>query len=243
MEEEIDDHLDDHLDKDRVGTKKKGVFTTANWKKIDAQRLMSVGIYLEDSAHQYGPKNYFPLVVSPGEIKVFAEADSAQEILHKTALYQYEGLKRTLERIVLISTAGELADFREGKSRTVNVIAVSGTDDECPDGYCGTLKEILYLDPTAGDIDTYYVDVKPWDKDKALEDKQGLLNDYVKELNYGSGAKITTVETDKKISTKTESFATEKITHKLRLNDGSIQDVPVVVFTHRPTYSYEVQYE
>lgn len=234
-----DKEINDNLDKGRVGTKDKGVFTTGNWKKIDSGGLISVGIYLEDSKHEHGTKDYFPLAVSPQNIKVFEDPQDPQQ---KSAVYQYAGLKRTLSSVVLIPNAVELSKFNEGKSRAVSVIAVKGTDKCDGENYCGTLKEILYIEPSAGEIDTYYVEVKPGDKDKTLQDKQGLLMDSDKEMNYGSGAKLTVTETDKKISTITESSATQTITHKVRLNDGSVVEVPVI-FKPKQTYNYEVKHE
>ena len=235
------EEINDNLDKDRVGTKDKGVFTTGDWRKIDSGALIYVGIYLEDSKHEHGTKDYFPLAVSPQDIRVFEDPQDPQQ---KSAVYQYAGLKRTLSSVVLIPNAAELSKFNEGKSRGVSVIAVKGNLNKCDDdNYCGTLKEILYIEPSAGQIDTYYVDVKPWDKDKTLQDKQGLLMDSDKEMNYGSGAKLTVTQTDKKISTITESSATQTITHKVRLNDGSVVEVPVIFKPKKQTYNYEVKHE
>jgi len=237
-----DKEINDNLDKGRVGTKEKGVFTTGDWKKVDVGSLPPIpylGIYLEDSKHEHGTKDYFPLAVSPQNIKVFEDPQDPQQ---KYAVYQYAGLKRTLSSVVLIPNDTEYIKFKEGKSRAVSVIAVKGTHKCDDDNYCGTLKDIIYIEPSAGEIDTYYVEVKPGDKDKTLQDKQGLLMDSDKEMNYGSGAKITVTQTNKKISTITESSATQKITHKIRLNDKSIQNVPVT-FTPNQTYNYEVQHE
>lgn len=232
-----DEEIKDNLDKDSVGTKAKGVFTTSHWASEFFTGGLKLGIYLEDSKHQHGTKDYFPLVVSPQDIKVFEDPQDPQQ---KYAVYQYAGLKRTLASAVLIHS-GEEGDFREGKLRAVNIIAVRGTDP-CSDNYCGTLMQILYIEPRAGEIDTYYVDVKPWDKDKALQNKQGLLMDSEKKLDYRGGAKLLVKETGKEISTGTESSATQKITHKIRLNSGEVVKVPVT-FTPNQTYNYKVDYE
>ena len=240
-----DDEINDSIADRGVDpqAKQKGIFTTGYWKKIDVGSFPSLpylGIYLEDSKHEHGTKDYFPLAVRPQDIKVFQDEQDPQQ---KSAVYQYAGLKRTLSSVVLIPNDAELEKFNQGKSRPVSIMAVKGTaGNDCLDNFCGTLKEILYLDSSAGQIDASYVEVKPWDKDKTLQDKQGILMDYEKKLDYGSGAEITVTETDKDISTITESSATQTITHKIRLNDKSIQEVPVTFYPN-PIGAYEVTYE
>lgn len=235
-----DAEINDNLDKNRVATKAKGAFVTGAWNRIDVIDLIYVGIYLENSDHKYGPKDYDPLVVDPANIKVFEDPQDPQQ---KSAVYQYDGLKRTLSSGVLILDEWELLKFYSGKSIPVNIIAVRGAyGNDCDDDshYCGTLQQMLYIDSTIGAINTYYVDVKPWDQDKTLQNKQGLLMDSDKEMNYGNGANLTVAQTGGTISTRTESSATQTITHKIRLNNNSIQDVSVI-FKPNQTYKYEVK--
>lgn len=242
-----DNEINDTFERDRVATQEKGVFRTGNWMWIGGvENLRYIGTYLENSERKLGPKDYFPLTVRPQDIKVFADPQNPQQ---KSAVFQYAGLKRTLINAVLISDEATENKFRYGtlsgaESRGVNIISVKGTyGNNCDtDNYCGTLTEILSIEPRLGEIDTYYVDVKPWDKDKALKNKQGLLMDSEKRLAHGSGTKIMTRETDKGISTRTESSATQTITHKIRLNNGTVVEVPVV-FRPNQNYNYEVKYE
>jgi len=209
-------------------------------------------VYSADPDHLHGTKGYFPLAVKPEDIKVYEDEKgegSAQERPGKSAVYQYAGLKRTLSSAVLIPNDAELEKFLNGESIPVSIIAVGGErGNDCDDHYCGTLKEILYIDSSAGLIDTSHLEVEPWHTEKGLKDKQGLLMDYKKELDYGSGATITVRETKGGISTTTESSAKQTITRYIRLNqrDDSGENVVVevpVTFSPNQTYNYEVPYE
>ncbi len=226
---EVNDNIDNVLLQD------KGVFTTAGYGDLSCAG-MTFGIYLDNPGYIFGSREYYMILknANENEIKVFEYQD-----LQKYAVYKDDnGLIRTLSAVNLHPDDPRYTRYRQLQ---VNIFAVDGTNCDS-DGYCGGLSRIRYLDPTTGDIDTYYTEVTPWDKDKTLKDKQGILMDSDKEMNYGSGAKITVTETDKKISTITESEATQKITHKIRLNNGTVVDVPVV-FKPNQTYNYEVQHE
>lgn len=219
-------------------------FSTAGFGRVyDVSSLMAIGIYADNSG---GTTDYVRLTIDPKDVKVFQDAEDPQQ---KYAYYISNGLKRTLGSVFLIRSIQDSVDFTLGKLRSVSIIAVAGegvngggTDDCDGDNYCGTLKQILYIDPTKGEVDTYYTDVKPWDKDKTLAQKQGLLTDYEKKLDYGSGAKITTTETNTGIFTKTESAATQTVTHKIRLNNGTVIDVPKTFFPNQ-AYNYTVTHE
>lgn len=235
-----DSEINDNLDKNRVGTQAKGVFTTAGWERVpDIQGYSSIGVYLEDSKHEYGTREYYPLEINPQDIKVFEDPSDPQQ---KSAAYQFAGLRRTLSSAVLIRNADELNKFRNGESRPVSIIAVKGDKgNECDkDNYCGKLTEILIIKLQLGEIDSYYVDVRPWDKDKSLSTKQGLLLGSEKKLEHGSGTKMTVTGTAEGISTKTESAATQEVIHNIRLNNGKVVAIPVK-FKPVETYNYEVR--
>jgi len=231
--------------------KEKGTFTTGDYKRITDLSSLSLGVYLPDPDHIHGTKSYFPLQLplKAEDIKVFEEeGEGSAQKRGKYAVYQYAGLKRTLSSAVLIHNDAELEKYQEGELIPVSIIAVRGTrGDDCDDLYCGTLKEILYIDSSAGLIDTSHLEVMPWDTEKALGEKQGLLMDYKKELDYGSGAKITVRETKGGISTTTESSAKQTIIRKIRLNqpdDTGKKEVEVpVTFSSNQIGTYGVTYE
>ncbi len=238
--------INDNLDKSGIGTEQKGVFTSANYNwRTDVQSLYYIGTYIENSNHTTGQKEYVPVLLNPRQdIKVFADP---QDLQQKYAAYRVgNGLTRTLSNAVLISSDAEKEAFLSGKGRGVDIIAVKGdpNKEDCPNNECGVLTQILYIDSRLGKIDPYYTDVKPWDKDKTLKDRQGLLiTDYTKKMDYGaSGAKITTTETNTGISTSTESSASQTITHKIKLNDGTVREVPVTFNPNLP-YNYKVSHE
>jgi hypothetical protein len=222
--------------------------------------LLRLGTYIDDTDHEYGSRDYYPVELRARDIKVFEDPNDPQ---NKTAIFMFNGLKRTLTNVVLISDWPTLIRFRSytlsgAELRGVSILAVKGDLPCDSEGYCGTLTEILSTEPRLGELDTYYVDVKPWDNDKALQDKQGLLTNYRKEVNYGArGASISITETPEQLSTVTTSDATQTVTHKIRINrpvnpatDGLIastdgRDVADVPVTFKPVedYNYQVNHE
>jgi hypothetical protein len=210
------------------------------------------------------------------DIKVFEDAQDP--LIHYATYMQNNGLQRTLDNVVFISpdtvdpstgkiSNSSLDNFLNGTARQYSLIAVKGSfqseqgngshpTNECDsDLYCGVLTDILVMDPRQGEIDTYYADIKPEDKNnpyqpKTLADKQGLLMDSKKVMDYASGTKLTTTETATGISTKTESATTQTVTHKVKLNKASglpVVDVEIpVTFTPDPVkqgYNYNVKHE
>lgn len=238
-----DNEINDNLDKNRPPFQTtKGIFTTADFRYKYVSDLYRIGVYMDNSRYRNGPKEYYPISLDLArDIKVFRDPQDPQQ---KYAAYEdpldSRGLKRALTSVVFIHSAAEQRLFEDGKLRPINIIAVWGSlGNNCrDDGYCGRLTHILYMDSSRGQIDPYYMDVKPWDSDKNLANKQSVLLDYKKELNYNSGASITTTETNTSISTKTNSNATQTITHKIRRNDGTTTEVPA---TFRPTQNYNYQ--
>lgn len=226
-----DSEVNDNID--NVASQDKGVFTTAGYGDLGCAG-MTFGIYLDNPGYIYGSREYYMILrnANENEIKVFEEGD-----LQKYAAYKDDnGLIRTLSAVNLNPANTRYRQLQVG------IFAVGGTQgDNCDDSYCGGLSRIRYLDPTTGDIDTYYTEVKPGDLDKSLADKQGLIGDDKKNINYGTASIINT-ETPGAISTKTTfGGTTMKITHKIRLNTGEVKDVEVAFEPYKPeAYSWEV---
>lgn len=227
---EVNDNIDNVLSKD------KGVFTTAGYGDLGCAGR-TFGIYLDNPGYRLGKKEYYMIRrnANENEIKVFEDQANFQ----KYAAYKDDnGLIRVLSGV----------NLNPGNTRyrqlQVNIFAVGGTQgNNCDkdDGYCGGLSRIRYLDPTTGDIDTYYTEVKPWDLDKSLADKQGLIGNYTKKINYGTAGIINT-ETPGAISTTTTFGGTStKFTHKIRLNTGEVKNVEVTFEPYKPeAYSWGV---
>jgi hypothetical protein len=227
---EVDDNIDNVLSQD------KGVFTTAGDVYM-ACSGSTFGIYLDNPGYQVGSREYYMILrnANANEIKVFGYPD-----LQKYAAYKDDnGLIRTLSAVNLHPDPDD-PRYTRYRQLQVNIFAVAGTKENCDDGYCGGLSRIRYLDPTAGDIDTYYTEVNPWDKDKTLEDKQGLIGDSQKNINYGSASIINT-ETPSTVSTTTTFNGTSMtLTHKLRLNRRRVRDVEVEFEPYNPeAYNWE----
>ena len=218
---EVNDKIDNVLSKD------KGVFTTADYVFMSCAGS-TFGIYLENTGYKVGRREYYMILrnANANEIKVFEDQTNFQ----KYAVYKdNNGLVRTLSAVNLNPAHTVYRQLQ------VNIFAVDGNQScDNDDGYCGGLSLIRYLDPTAGDIDTYYTEVNPWDKDKTLKDKQGLIGDSNKKIIYGL-ASIRNTETPDTISTKTTFGGTSvTLTHKIRLNRWRVRDVEVEFVPYKP---------
>ncbi|MBU4009131.1 MAG: hypothetical protein KJ882_00045, partial [Proteobacteria bacterium] len=226
-------------DIDRVATNKKVAYTTAAFVELrNIPPGKEFGLYLED-VHPYAPgkaKDYYMIKRKASEIKVYE--DPEDPVIKRAYYKDNSGLRRLL-------VSADLDPASHKRPQQVNIIAVEGTLTPCnkdTGGDCGNLKGILYIDPGAGQIDTYYTAVSPGDKDKSLKDKQGLLPNYEKKMDYGRGAALTVSNNkDKGFSTVTNSDATQTITHKIRLNKQSELEPVKVEFKPTQTYNWEVK--
>ncbi|MCX5701734.1 MAG: hypothetical protein NTW64_01985 [Candidatus Omnitrophica bacterium] len=77
-------------------------------------------------------------------------------------------------------------------------------------------------------LDTIYANTAPYPygpKGVVLDDKQGIIGNFTKTVTH-SGSNIVKKENKGSITSSTNLQATQKIIHKIRLNDGTVLDIP-----------------
>ncbi len=142
--------------------------------------------------------------------------DDEELLMHP--YFRYKGMKYKIT----------LADV-DGDGKLENVIAANKNKElfyiDSHDGYSDTPASGETLVAGEIQIDEDRTSVYPWDEEgKAkIEDRQGLIQDFKKTIKHQE-SKIVKTEGD--INPNTELHATQEITHYIRLNNGTVLEIP-----------------
>lgn len=207
-------------------------FYTAMFKKINCPPKLTV--VFDDPEHKNPNKTeYIEVPVNKDDIKVMRiegsfgdlEAENNNELL-MSPYFIYEGLKRKitdadvdgdgkLEQIIAADQNKMLfyVDSHDDINKTPSGTAVAGSLDIDTD----------YLNVAAGDWvwdgqNKKWVELKP-------EHRQGSLGDFKKEIQH-NGSQIVRSEDKGTVTSATTLNATQTIVHEIRLNNGSVVEIP-----------------
>ncbi|MBI3990766.1 MAG: pilus assembly protein, partial [Candidatus Omnitrophica bacterium] len=194
-------------------------FYNATYKRVSCSG--SVTVVFEDPDHTKGKDEYYTESVSCADIRVMKldPADFGQEGNVDTnykLMYPYFRDAGNLKRRII------WADL-DGDGKLEQIIAANAS------------KEFLCIVYHGGrdsgvQIDTDYVNAAaaPYGNALTPQDKQGLIPDFNKVIQH-RGSSIVRTQENGNITSRTTLSATQTITHKFRLNNGQVVEIPVQV--------------
>jgi hypothetical protein len=191
-----------------------GAFKTADYGQGGCQGGITMVLEYPEKERQALHQEYREVPINCADIRVLNRQSKKDDPGRQNAYVMIDGLKQVVSS----------ADIDNDK-KLETIIAVKGMQACDDDGYCGKLQSWKYIDYQVGEIDTDYAAVYPWETNKkgaSITAQQGMLADYT--LSKSNNNTLTKTETPSSLTTTTSYSGTQQaIIHRVRLNNGSVQ--------------------